>query len=107
MTARKVKCVVAKDAEWSSVDKGAGIEIETLDGRRIREIVPYSKGLPENPMSAAEVKEKFRALVDPILPPGRPQQIIDAVDNIEAIRNIDDLVCLLVVPPAQRIKAVA
>jgi len=106
-TARKVKCAVAKDAEWSSVDKGTGIEIETTDGRRIREIVPYSKGLPENPMSAEEVREKFRSLVDPILPPGRPQQIIEAVDNIEKIRNIDDLVQLLVVPPAKRIKAVA
>ncbi|MBI4192014.1 MAG: MmgE/PrpD family protein [Betaproteobacteria bacterium] len=100
-TARKVKCVVAKDGEWSSVDKGAGIQIETTDGRRIREIVPYSKGLPENPMSAEEVKEKFRSLVDPILPSGQPQQIIDAVDNLEKIKNIDDLVQLLVVAPAK------
>ncbi len=106
-TARKVKCAVAKDAEWASVDKGTGIEIETTDGRRIREIVAYSKGLPENPMSADEVREKFRSLVDPILPPGRPQQIIEAVDNIEKIKNIDDLARLLVVPPAKRIKAVA
>jgi hypothetical protein len=29
------------------------------------------------------------------------------VDNIEKIKNIDDLVQLLVVPPAKRIKAVA
>lgn len=106
-TARTVKCVVAKEAEWASVDKGAGIEIETTDGRRIREIVAYSKGLPENPMSAEEVKEKFRSLVDPILPAGRPQQIIDAVENIEQIKNIDELARLLVVPPANQVKAVA
>jgi 2-methylcitrate dehydratase PrpD len=106
-TARKVKCVVPKDAEWASVDKGAGIEIETTDGRRIREIVAYSKGLPENPMSAEEVKEKFRSLVDPILPAGRPQQIIDVVENIEQVKNIEELVRLLVVPPANRVKAAA
>jgi 2-methylcitrate dehydratase PrpD len=106
-TARKVKCVVATDAEWASVDKGAGIEIETVDGRRIREIVAYSKGLPENPMSAEEVKEKFRSLVDPILPAGRPQQIIDAVENIEQVKNIEELALLLVVPPAKRVKAAA
>jgi 2-methylcitrate dehydratase PrpD len=106
-TARTVKCVVAQDAEWKSVDKGAGIEIETKDGRHIKEIVAYSKGLPENPMSAEEVKEKFRSLVDPILPAGRPQQIIDVVDNIEKLKNIDELAQLLVVPPAKRVKAVA
>jgi 2-methylcitrate dehydratase PrpD len=106
-TARKVKCVVAKDAVWASVDTGAGIEVETIDGRRIREIVPHSKGLPENPMSADEVKEKFRSLVDPILPEGTPKRIIEAVDSIESIRNIDDLVRLLVVPPSKRVKAVA
>lgn len=106
-TARRVKCVVADRNEWAAVDKGAGIEVETMDGRRLREIVPYSKGLPENPMSEAEVKEKFRALVDPILPQGRPQQIIDAVDDVEAIKDSTELARLLVVPPADRIKAVA
>jgi 2-methylcitrate dehydratase PrpD len=89
------------------VDKGAGIEIETTDGRRIREIVAYSKGLPENPMSAEEVKEKFCSLVDPILPAGRPQEIIDAVENIEQVKNIEELARLLVVPPAKRVKAAA
>ncbi|MBI4190983.1 MAG: MmgE/PrpD family protein [Betaproteobacteria bacterium] len=101
-TARKIKCVVAKGADWLVVDKGAGLEIETTDGRRIRQVVEYSKGMPENPLSDAEVKEKFRSLVDPILPDGRPQQIIDAVENIEKIKNIDELVQLLVVPPAKR-----
>jgi 2-methylcitrate dehydratase PrpD len=106
-TARKVKCLVPKDSEWKAVDKGAGIEVILKDGRRIKEIVAYSKGLPENPMSAAEVEEKFHSLVDPILPKGRPQQIIDAVSKVEKIRNIDELVQLLVVPTTQRFKAVA
>lgn len=47
-------------------------------------------------MSADEVREKFRSLVEPILPSGRPQQIIDAIDNIENIENIDELARLLV-----------
>jgi 2-methylcitrate dehydratase PrpD len=106
-TARSVHCVVADRNEWSAVDKGAGIEVETTDGRTLREIVAYSKGLPENPMSEAEVKEKFRSLVEPILPPGRAEQIIDAVDHLEAIKDIDRLAELLVVPPADRIKAAA
>ncbi|MBI4190402.1 MAG: MmgE/PrpD family protein [Betaproteobacteria bacterium] len=105
-TARKVKCAVAKNNEWARVDKGAGIEIETTDGRRIKEIVPFPKGFPENPMSADEVKEKFHSLVDPVLPGGRSREIVDAVDNIERMENIDDLVRLLVAPPAKRLTTV-
>jgi 2-methylcitrate dehydratase PrpD len=105
--ARRVKCVVADRNEWAAVDKGAGIEVELADGRRLREIVSYSKGLPENPMSEAEVKEKFLSLVDPILPQGRARRIIDAVDGIEAIEDSDQLARLLVVPPKDRMKAVA
>ncbi len=106
-TARKVKCLVPTNSEWKAVDKGAGIEVIFKDGRRVTEIVAYSKGLPENPMSAAEVEEKFCSLVDPILPKGRPQQIIDAVRDIENINNINNLIELLVVPPTQRFKAIA
>jgi 2-methylcitrate dehydratase PrpD len=106
-TARKVACVVADRNEWAAVDKGAGIEVETVDGRRLREIVAYSKGLPENPLSAAEVQEKFRSLVDPILPQGRAQQIIAAVEAIEELPNMDELARLLVVAPEGRVKAAA
>lgn len=106
-TARKIKCLVPSNSEWKAVDKGAGIEVILKDGRRIKEIVPYSKGLPENPMSAAEVEEKFHSLVDPILPRGRPKQIIETVNRIESIRNIDELVQLLVVPPTRRFAAIA
>ena len=106
-TARSVHCVVADKNEWSAVDRGAGIEVLTKDGSTLREIVAYSKGLPENPLSDDEVKEKFRSLVEPILPLGRAQEIIDAVDHLEAIKDIDRLAQLLVVPPADRIKAAA
>lgn len=106
-TARNVKCVVPDNAEWARVDKGAGIEVETTEGRRLREIVPYSKGLPENPMSAAEVKEKFHSLVDPILPAGRPDEIAAAVDRVESIESVEKLAQLLVVPATKRFTAVA
>lgn len=106
-TARTVKCVVANNSEWERVDKGAGIEVTLKDGRTLKEIVPYSKGLPENPMSPAEVEEKFCSLVDPIVPAGRSKQIIDAVNQVESIHNIDELVQLLVMPASRPFKAVA
>ena len=106
-TARKVKCLVPTNSEWKAVDKGAGMEVILKDGRRLKEIVAYSKGLPENPMSEAEVEEKFHSLVDPILPPGRARQIIEAVREVEKLRNVDELMQLLVVPPTKRFAAVA
>ncbi len=104
-TARKIRCVVAENNEWARVDRCEGMEIEMTDGRRLHGNVPFSKGLPENPLSPAEVKEKFHSLVDPILPRNRPKEIVDAVDNLERIKNIDDLVRLLVLSPADRTKA--
>ena len=107
-TARKVSVFVAEDdSEWSSVDKGAGVEVETKDGRVLKETVTFSKGLPENPMTPAEVEEKFRYLVDPVMPNGIPAAIVDMVNEIEAVKDIDEIVKLLVVPPAPGARAAA
>ena len=107
-TARKVSVFVAEDdSEWSSVDKGAGVEVETTDGRVLKETVTFSKGLPENPMTQAEVEEKFRYLVDPVMPNGVPQAIVDTVNEVEAVKDINEIVKLLVVPPAPGARAAA
>ena len=76
--ARKVNVFVAEDhSEWSSVDKGAGVEVETTDGRVLKDAVTFSKSLPENPMTQAEVEEKRHYLVDPVMPNGVPQAIVE------------------------------
>lgn len=105
-TARTVKCIVADVNSWSDVDKGAGIAVEMTDGRIIREIVPYSKGLPENPLTPAEVKEKFFSLVEKPLPKGRPQEIVDVVDHITDLADIKTLIDLLVVERSAALKSV-
>ncbi len=106
-TARKVKVVVAENDKWERVDEGAGLEIETVDGRKIEACVPFSKGLPENPLSPAEVEEKFRYLVDPVMPAAAPDAIVQAVAGLESIQDINDLVRLLVVPQTPDARAAA
>ena len=107
-TARKVRVVVAEDdSEWASVDKGAGVEVATSDGRTLKQSVIYSWGLPENPMSPAEVEEKFRYLTDPVMPSGTPGTIVDAVGHVEDIQDIAALVDLLVVPATSPTEAAA
>jgi hypothetical protein len=58
-------------------------------------------------MSPAEVQEKFRYLVDPVMPEGSSDAIIEAVDGIEKIDAIGDLVRLLIAPPAPGARAAA
>lgn len=106
-TARKVKVTVAQNDKWERVDEGAGLEIETTDGRKIEACVPFSKGLPENPLSPAEVEEKFRYLVDPVMPAGGPDAVVQAVAGLESIKDINDLVRLLVVPQTPNARAAA
>ena len=107
-TARKVSVFVAEDqSEWASVDKGAGVEVETKNGRILQNAVTFSKGLPENAMTPAEVEEKFRYLVDPVMPSGVPAAIVETVNEIEAVRDIDEVVRLLVVPSAPDARAAA
>ena len=48
-------------------------------------------------MTPAEVREKFISLVEQPLPKGRPQQIIDMVENITDLKDIKRLMDLLVV----------
>ncbi len=56
---------VEVDAEMDAVypEKYAGIvTIDLRDGRRLRKRVDYSKGMPENQMSPAELNAKFNSL---------------------------------------------
>lgn len=98
-TARKVKFEVSTDGPWAAVDRAVGVDIETIDGRKVREVVLHSKGMPLNPMSDDEVRDKFRSLVDPVLPKGRSEQIIELVDQIERMKSTDELARLLVREP--------
>ena len=95
-TAQKVSVfIAANNAKWSSVDKGAGVE--TVDGRILKETVTFAKGLPENPMTPGEIDEKFCYLVEAVMEKGIPRAIIGKVKTIEKVRDIGEIVNLLVV----------
>lgn len=71
------------------------VEIVVSDGKVYRQEVKYSKGTPKNPFTTEELKMKFRMLASGVLGEARVEEIIEAVDNIEAIENIRDLTDLL------------
>lgn len=107
-TARKVRVEVTSDTtRASTVDEGAGVAVRLTDGSVLEVDIPHSWGLPENPMSVAEVTEKFHYLVDPIMPADRPNRIVDAVAEVTSLKSVGDLVDLLVVGGEPPMRAAA
>jgi len=55
----------------------------------------YVSFSPENPLSENELREKFLGLAAMVLSSGRAQQLFDAIQNIEQIRDTGELAQLL------------
>jgi 2-methylcitrate dehydratase PrpD len=67
------------------------VEITLRDGRKLRHHTPDVRGTPANPMTRAEVDEKCFLLCAPIVGKRRARELIDAVWNIEKLRNVRTL----------------
>ena len=57
--ARKVRYETKEYASYPAAFPG-GVRIRLRDGRTLEADMPYQLGAPENPMSEAQVREKFR-----------------------------------------------
>jgi 2-methylcitrate dehydratase PrpD len=71
------------------------VEIELGDGRRLAERVEAVRGTPRNPMSRAEVIEKARDLVAPVVGRDTAERLIETVFAIEHVTDIRALRPLL------------
>jgi 2-methylcitrate dehydratase PrpD len=71
------------------------IAVETKGGTRHTRDVTYPKGSPENPLSHAELKEKFSALTREVLTPQRGEKIAQTISQIEELKEISTLTHLL------------
>ncbi|MBI2988439.1 MAG: MmgE/PrpD family protein [Deltaproteobacteria bacterium] len=96
------KVFVEPDAKLdlsSGMEVGAGIvEITTKKGQKYSCQVLQAKGHPMNPMTDADVEEKFRSMAGKFMNEKQMRQIIDTVYNLEKLDDIGQLVKLLVVP---------
>ncbi len=72
-----------KDYETFPKALPGGVRIRTRDGRQLEAELPYQRGGPENPMTSAEVREKFRANAALAL----SETDVDALEH--AIMNLD------------------
>jgi len=70
---------------------------ETFAGVRHEVHVAYPKGHPENPLSDAEVEEKFIRLAEPLLGMARCRAFLDWAWRLEEVANIGEIVPLLAI----------
>ena len=73
----------------------AVVEIELTDGTILSERVNAVRGTPRNPMSRAEVIDKARDLVAPVLGRETSELLINTVYEIENVRDVRQLRPLL------------
>jgi 2-methylcitrate dehydratase PrpD len=73
----------------------AVVELTLTDGTRLTERVEAVRGTPRNPMSRAEVIDKCRDLVAPILGSEKSARLIETVFALEAVADMRQLRPLL------------
>ncbi|HVP39843.1 MAG TPA: MmgE/PrpD family protein [Candidatus Saccharimonadales bacterium] len=70
------------------------VTIHTTDGKQHKRQLDYPKGDPRNPLSDAEIEEKFDALADPVMTPPARRKLKDAVWGLEKMKSVAELMAL-------------
>ncbi len=71
------------------------VSVELKDGSRFTYTARIAKGHPENPMTEAEVLDKFRSNAKQALSPQTSEAVIAKMRNLETVENVRELVALL------------
>ena len=94
---KRIDFGVHPDAEAAGFDKMTTIiEVELDDGTIVKGSADFGKGSPANPMSDAELTEKFRQCAAwGGLDGDRTQTVLDLAWRVESVDAIDELMRLL------------
>jgi 2-methylcitrate dehydratase len=71
------------------------VNLTTTDGRTFTKQLDYPKGDPRNPLSDAEVEEKFAALAEGVLSERAQKKLKDAIWNLENVGSVSKLMALM------------
>ncbi len=99
------KIEVRADAALSGSQ--AKVDLILDEGARLSAHCEHPLGAFENPLSRAQVDEKFRLCATGILSPARIDDVIDAVNRLEAFGSVRALMALLGAAPRSRAMAAA
>jgi 2-methylcitrate dehydratase PrpD len=70
------------------------VEAQTVDGRTVNVRCDHPRGSPENPLSRAQIEEKFRVYAKGVLPATVIEEAVDAnahLENLKSVRRLMDL----------------
>ena len=71
--------------------RSAIVTVETMDGARYEHHSPTRKGDPDNPLSDAELEDKYRELVDPVIGPDAASKLLDECWRLEQVHDVAQL----------------
>src|SRR5712671_5352844 len=71
------------------------VNLTTVDGRAFTKQLDYPKGDPRNPLSDAEVEEKFAALAEGVLSEGTQKKLKQAIWNLEKVGSVSKLMAVM------------
>jgi 2-methylcitrate dehydratase len=71
------------------------VNITTVDGRSFTEQLDYPKGDPRNPLSDAEIEEKFAALAEGVLSISAQRKLKDTIWNLDKLDSVSKLMALM------------
>jgi 2-methylcitrate dehydratase len=71
------------------------VNLTATDGRTFRKQLDYPKGDPRNPLSDAEVEEKFAALAEGVLSSNAQKKLKEAIWNLEKVGSVSNLMALM------------
>ena len=93
------KCVeIVADAELTKIFpavRPAIVEINMIDGGHFKILIDRVPGAPYNPLSAAEVEEKFLLLSVPVLGEARSKAIVESARGLENLTDLAGLAAQL------------
>lgn len=81
-------------------DHRSTVTVETTAGERYVSDVPHPPGTMQNPLTAAELEEKFLACATRAVPPAAARSVYDALSGLRDVEDLDAVLAATV--PAQR-----
>ncbi len=93
-TIAEIRSKVTYEIDRSLPEHEAYVTIALKDGRSVSTHVAHASGSPENPLTNAQLAEKFDAIVQPILGADRARQLFEAAWSLDEAPGVTDLLRL-------------
>jgi 2-methylcitrate dehydratase PrpD len=92
---RRIEAIPSAELTVARPARQAIIEVDCADGRKLHHRTRAVLGTPDNPMSEAQVEEKARDLMAPVLGAAKTEELMTALRGLESLDDVRTLRPLL------------